>query len=154
MTLRIFALTLTVALAGCEVLGLEDGGEENSLENIDARASTWAANAPDAYSFFLERLCFCVEASRGPVQIVVEDGVVVSRRYAADGEPVPAELEELFPRIDGLFDVLRDAARRDADLVRVTWSDAFGFPATVFIDWIEEAIDDELTLRVFDFAPQ
>jgi hypothetical protein len=130
---------LTLFAPSCDSLG----PERSELER--ARA-LWEANGPSDYVYTVERLCFC--GYRGPARVTVEDGAVVSIVYLADDEP-PVELtEELFPTVDGLFDILEDAIARDAHSISATYDPEMGVPVEFFIDYQENVADEELGMRV------
>ena len=133
---------LLPALAGCAVLGLDDGSALDRLERAEAR---WAEHAPAEYSFTLARLCFCPPPQRAIV--VVEEGEVVTVLPAEPGGDVPAEARPYFLSIEGLFDEVRRALL-EADEVDVTYDPRTGVPVRVAIDWVAAAVDDEVTYEV------
>ena len=45
----------------------------------------------------------------GPVRVTVVGADVTSRVYVDSGDPVDPQMEDLFPTVDGLFEVLLDA---------------------------------------------
>ena len=47
----------------------------SAQQQLDAARGRWKAAHVGDYHFTVERQCFCVPASRGPVTIVVRDGV-------------------------------------------------------------------------------
>ena len=98
--------------------------------------------------FAVERLCFCGAESRGPVRVRVQGMAVVERVYVDTGGPVPGTFAELFPTVDGLFALVRSAIEGGAYEVRVTYHAVLGVPIDVWIDYIENAVDDELGLTV------
>jgi hypothetical protein len=136
-------LPVIFAMAGCgSILGL---GDEHELEAAEAR---WAREGPPSYSFVFQRGCFCGGETTGAVRIVVENRVVVSRVYVETGQAVPAQWENLFPAMEGVFQIVHDALRRGADQIDAEYDDRLGYPTIVAIDYVKNAIDDELELRV------
>lgn len=133
-----------LAVAGCDILDPDHGPREELEEN----RARWEAARPPAYAMVLERLCFCPQETRGPVRITVQGTIPTARVYTDSGEAVPAELGPVFPTVDGLFDVLLDAYDRGAHEVRVTYDDDTGIPVDVWIDYHEDAIDEELGYQV------
>lgn len=131
--------------SGCGDLG---PGLDGLAGEVDRQRQIWEAHAPDAYVVELERLCFCGEAARGPVRVTIQGGGVVSRVYVASGDTVPQEFSDLFPPVDGLFDILQEAVDRPAANVDVTWDPIWGSPATFFIDYSVNIADEELGFRV------
>jgi len=129
-------------LAGC--------GVTDPAEGFQAGRNRWNSLGIVDYRFDLSRGCECLPI--GPVRIVVEDGVVVSRTVLATGEPLEASLAPHYPDIPGLFDLVDDAYRRAID-VRVTFDEQYGYPRSASIDYFEGA-DDEITLSVTEFAAE
>ncbi len=84
------------------------------------------------------------------MRVVVKDGVVVGRSYVDTGEVVPASFADLFPSVDGLFEVLTDAVRRGAHDVRVTWGSENGLPLDFFIDYSVNVADEEQGYHVVE----
>jgi hypothetical protein len=129
--------------AACSDLGVDI----RSLTDLEKAASRWDREGPAAYVYAVERLCFCPVESIGPVRVWV-NGNVVSREYVDTGDPVPPSMEPLFPTVEGLFDILREAYADDAYEVQVTYDDELGFPADFWIDYNEMTADEELGMRV------
>jgi hypothetical protein len=61
------------------------------------------------------------------------------------------ETYQTYATIDRVFLALQSAYTAEADEITVTYDPAYGFPATVSIDYIIEAMDDELSYQVSDF---
>jgi hypothetical protein len=79
----------------------------------------------------------------------VRDGAVVDVELLSTERPAfEPELAELFPDVDGLFDILEDAFQRGAHSIEATYDPETGVPVEFFIDYIENAIDEELEMRV------
>jgi hypothetical protein len=143
-------LVLALLLSGCGILGLEDD-QDRALDLLERSRSRWSDRAPGRYGFVLERFCFCPLEAIGPVQVIVEHGVVISRTYVESGLPVPEQWRPLFPAMEGVFAVVRDALVRDADKVEVSYDGQLGYPLIASIDYVRNAVDDELELRVRSF---
>lgn len=138
------AVLFAVAATGCSD---PLGPEQSELER--ARAM-WEAHAPVLYQFQLQRACFCPRAYVRPVRITVSDGVVVSAVDPATNKPLDPPSDG-FPTVDDLFDEIQDAIDRDADAIDTAYDAAFGYPVYVFIDWIRNAIDDEMSFQVSEY---
>jgi hypothetical protein len=137
---------LTVA---CASLGSCDlGFGIRTLTDLEQAQRRWEGSRPESHVFAIERLCFCPVGYRGPVRVRVHADVVVERTYVDTGQPVPASYAEAFPSVDGLFEVLIEAYRDDADEVRVTYDPQSGVPLDFWIDYMEMAADEELGFRV------
>lgn len=145
--LALVALAALLVLApGCT---LGSSAEEELMEEIEVNRAVWEARRPAAYRMVLARSCFCGVEGRGPVELEVDGDSVTGRRYVAEldapvaGEPVSGELAPFFPDVDGLFELLLEAAVTGADDVTVTWDPALGFPRSFFIDYRENVADEE-----------
>lgn len=137
--LTIGALVLST-LAGC--------ADEPPTSVAQGPRATWADAGIDTYTITIERMCFCPDV--GPYEVSVEDGEAVS--VTKDGEDVPLDDESLatWPlTVEDLFAEVDDA-ERTADDVTVSYDATLGFPRKIFIDHIENAIDDEMSYVVRD----
>jgi hypothetical protein len=152
MRLTRIAFLLPLFLAACDIVGTEDVFEVER-DRLDRNAELWASTQPAHYSFFLERLCFCGTEVTARVRIVVLNGAVISRTYA-DGRPVPSQWHELFPPMEGVFQILREALDREAFEFEVQYDPDRGYPRTVAIDYVENAVDEELGLRLTGFSEE
>ena len=136
-------------LAACAPSGA--GGSE-----LERNRQTWESAGISHYRFELNLSCFCAFHDQMPLAVEVKNGEVVSIT-AVDGNPVSADdpnyrhfinlgtIDRLFAELD---DVIGSA---DAGEVTVTYDDTLGFPTEVSIDYIDQAIDDELYVSVSGF---
>ncbi len=135
---------LGLALAGCtDVLGPED-------DPLTAARARWSAADADAYVFEFRRSCFCVPDFIRQVRIEVLAGTVNSAVYLDTGDAVPPPLDSV-PTIEDLFDEIRAAIDGNAFSVVADYDDNLGYPRSVAIDFIENAIDDEMAFDVSSF---
>jgi len=137
-------VAVLVTLTACGGLGPLDGPREE----LERARDVWEEYEPAKYSYSIRRLCFCAPESIGPVRVVVSNGIVVEARYVATNDSVPTSFQSLFPSVEGLFDILEDAYDNDASSVDVTYDASTGVPTEFFIDYIENAADDELGYEV------
>jgi hypothetical protein len=134
-------LTAALSLAACS-----DSSFGPELRELDQNRAKWEAAAPASYVYAVERLCFC--GYFGAARVTVENGVAVSAVWVdPEGQPVEPTTD-LFPSVDGLFDILEDAFARNAHSVEVTYDPVTGAPTEFQIDYIEHAIDEELGMRI------
>jgi hypothetical protein len=136
-------------LASCNILGLDANSDD--ADRLRAARLRWQRQRPEAYSYVLERLCFCGRETVGPVRIQVRGDSVLSRTYTGSGEPVSLPFRQYFGPMETVFDVVSEALERDADSLAARYDPARGYPVSVVIDYIENAVDDELTVRVSEF---
>jgi hypothetical protein len=90
----------------------------------------------------------------GPVVVTVRNGAIESRHYTRDGAIVPAEYAELFPSVEGLFDIIETARREGAAQLDVSYDPTLGYPVRIAIDWHATHVDDEVTYRGSDLLPR
>jgi len=118
------------------------------VADLQRAERAWERAGIDSYTYAVERLCFCAPDGRGPVRVRVENGVVTERSYVGSGDPVSGPLADLFPAVEGLFDILRDAIGTGAHTLVVTYDPQLGVPTDFWIDYHEQVADEELGMRV------
>lgn len=147
---RLLCIAALVGLpVACSIVQPGDPAQEE----LDANRRVWLAGGFDRYRVTVQRICFCGFDVTRRMEVEVDAGVVVAVRDAQTGTPVAPELEELYPSVEGLFDVVQDALDRDAHRVTVLYDVTFGYPREISIDYLEFAIDEELTLNADGFVP-
>jgi hypothetical protein len=105
----------------------------------------WESQDITSYRFVLSRNCFC--PIRGPVVIEVRDGEAISivdqetGKSTVDGFPLTDIFGDV-DTIDKLFAVIEDA--EGAAVLRVTYDEALGYPAEIYIDQSELMADEEI----------
>jgi hypothetical protein len=82
------------------------------------------------------------------VRVRVQGSEVVERTYVDTGGAVAPQLEDAFPDVEGLFDVVRSALLAGAFEVRVEYHPELGAPVDLWIDYQENVADEELGIRV------
>lgn len=130
------AVLLVLAVPACGILSPEDGSDELA----EARAR-WSRTGLDSYVWTVDRACYC--GAFGEAEIRVVEGEKVSVVRTATGEPVPEAEARWFPTVEELFDVV-ERAIREADDLRAEYDRDTGAPLLVDVDWLEQAIDDEV----------
>lgn len=143
----LFALALAACSAGAQASGEQTEFERNLEKWRDAKASH--------YRFNVHISCFCAFVENMPLEIEVMNGEIVSMEYQNGKaiEDVNRELFDRFATIDLIFAEIEADLAGAADQVTVTYDPTYGFPVDITIDYVEEAIDDELYLTVSNFEP-
>jgi hypothetical protein len=135
--------TLVLALAAC-------GGGSTVNPEFDAAYDAWRAAAVGDYEFDLQRSCFCMGYSF--VHVVVQDGRIVTAWDVSEHAAVADWEFRYVPTMEQLYDSMRVAyTRYPSSTVRFTADGAYGELQEVYIDFIKEAADDEVTYRVRNF---
>ncbi len=126
------------------VTGPGDGDNDKALRSAQIR---WNAARVQDYTVVVQHLCFCGYVR--PVRVSVRQGVIVSSVDAQTGEPVPSYAT--VRDIAGLFALIRDAIDDGADRLEVTYDAELGYPTLINIDYITNAVDDELSVTTSEF---
>ena len=146
---RPFAALLVIpALAACSLLPLPTPGPGGEVARVAAeQRSFWRSQGFASYTFSVSRPCFCPPEWSGPFEVTVVDGATTVVTY--QGAPAPAANVEHIPKtIEAVFDLLIANA---ATTVDVTYDPIFGFPASMSVDPIVNAIDDEFGITITNF---
>ncbi len=142
---RFGAGTALALSAACGlVTGPGDGDDDKTLRQAQIR---WNSARVQDYTVVVQHLCFCGYVR--PVRVTVRSGVLVSSVDAESGEPVPSYAT--VRDIAGLFTLIREAIDEGADRLDVTYHAQLGYPTLINIDYVTNAIDDELTVKTSEF---
>lgn len=135
MRKSLFALA-AVALMAC------DGLTEPIFDYTHNR-DTWERAHLTSYSFDFQRFCFCIPTE--PARITVTNGQVSAVILLRTGQPPDSSSFAYYDvTIDDLFDELGGALAQ-ASQVTVTYDQVLGYPRTIAIDYIANAVDDEIS---------
>lgn len=146
---KLILIVMTLVLAGCAVMGSALG----SQSEIEQNKEKWQDANISHYRYELFISCFCAFNEDMPLIIEVQDGKVVSMEFQS-GKEIDPSLHELFDKyatIDRLFAELEADLNGAADKVVVEYDPTYGFPTKADIDFVEEAVDDELYLSISNF---
>ena len=99
---------------------------------LSANRAKWRAQGFRRYRMTIRVNCFCLPEARGPFDLVVAEGAVVSA--TPDNE-----FSRNVPTIGKLFALIQDAINDGAANIQVTFNPRFGYPASVFIDRVQIA---------------
>lgn len=124
-------------------------------QQLEAAETMWKSQCWTSYTYVLERECygkFCLTV-QDPKVVEVVNGVVVT----IDGEVLFEDSgntnEHLPPTVEGLFLQIDEAIHdQDAFSVRATYDEAYGCPATLYIDYDEAEVDEEYSVIIRDLV--
>ncbi len=141
---------MVVALAAVTACGIFESGPEEDLQD---HRRAWDRLGISDYSFDYIRSCFCGGPAGDTLRIVVRgDSVVSVENRGPRNVPIDTSVYSGWVvSIDGLFDELELAIARDADRVDIEFDQQFSYPQQVRIDYIKNAIDDEMSFQVTRF---
>ena len=140
-TLLIALLILTLTLSACK-----------GTSELNENRAKWDSLGVTHYRFELTIGCFCSFRDVMPVTVEVKDGQIVSLTDV-NGQPLTEEFRATFEKaatVDGLFAVAEENLS-NADQVEVTYDAQYGFPASIVVDQIKMAVDDEIAYYVGAF---
>ncbi|APV43752.1 hypothetical protein Dform_00394 [Dehalogenimonas formicexedens] len=143
----LIAVLSLVLIPGCNPV---PGGLQGELNT--ARAKWQKANIDD-YSFRLRVGCFCPPEIVLPVIIKVENGIAISKGYTQEPKEVATPYFDRVETVDKLFGIIQDAIDTGADSLIVEYDAAYGYPKSIQIDPIKEAIDEEVAYFIELFTP-
>lgn len=137
---RLCACLLMLPLAfGCTGLFTPGG------EGLEENQRLWRDSGIESYTFRFQAGGSWF--STGVVNVEVHSGSVYSIVDAESGDPIDARSLSNYRTIDGLFEKVRDALDRDADVLSVTYDETLGYPTSIRIDYDENMRDDEEVYR-------
>lgn len=140
-TLLISLLILALTLSAC-----------GTQSELDKNRAKWDAKGVTHYRFELTISCFCPFFEVNPVTVDVKDGQIVSMTDAS-GQPLGEQFRGTFGEaatVEGLFAIAEENLA-NADQVEVTYDAKYGFPASIVVDRIRLAMDDEISYYVNAF---
>ncbi len=139
-------LVLTLVASGCDALT----GPSHSDRLADA-ILRWDGAQKVAYEMDLIRGCYCGYVDAGHViTIQVNDGAIVDARFKNSGDPIEGADRDALPTVSSLFAIIADAIEQKAYQLTVQYHPDHGAPMSIGIDYIKDAIDDELTFSILD----
>jgi hypothetical protein len=116
----------------------------------------WQAQNIDHYRYTVVVTCFCIFAG-AEVTYEVQNGQVVNQTVQPhpDRQIDTAEIEEFYQQyntIERVFDFLEQATD-EADEVTIEYDPTYGYPTNITVDYVKDAIDDELYLSLSNLEP-
>jgi hypothetical protein len=146
-----FLLVMVFLLSACGAAVSAGGGSA-----LDQNREKWEAQNIDHYRYTVVVTCFCIFAG-AEVTYEVQNGQVVNQTVQPhpDRQIDTAEIEEYYQQyntIEKVFGFLEQATD-EADEVTVEYDPTYGYPTEISIDYVKEAIDDELYLSLKNLEP-
>jgi Family of unknown function (DUF6174) len=137
--------TLVLTLSAC-------GGGSTFQRNQDK----WESKNINHYRFTVVVGCFCPFAG-AEVTYEVQNGQVVNEsvKPAPDRPDDPNRISDFYQpynTIGKVFDYVEQAVK-EADETTIQYDPTYGFPTSVVVDQIKQAVDDEMYLTLSSFTP-
>lgn len=140
-------------LLSCSLFLNENDGYEEALDK-------WEQSKVSNYEFRYNIGCFCPLVS--PAIIVVNSDSIYQildpenrdSLFFQTGTSTFEYAGDLYPSfyhtINGMFEIVKKA-RKDAHKLEVTFHENLGFPESISIDYIEDAVDDEIGYSISNY---
>ena len=143
--------TKLISLFFILVLTLSACGDRSGFQQNQAK---WEGQNIDHYRFTVAVSCFCPFANV-EVTYEVQNGQVVNQSVQSSPDnPVDEALVSDFygpyNTIEKVFGYVGGAIK-DADETTIEYDPVYGFPTNVSVDWIKQAVDDEMYLTLSNF---
>jgi len=122
-------------------------------EALDANRQKWEAANVSSYELRYQKVCECHREMPSDTIVTVDRGEIVGVRFDRedflDEVLVPPERYEWFRTIDDLFALVAGALEREA-VVRVSYEPELGYPAQIYIDYVQDMVGEEVELHVLE----
>jgi hypothetical protein len=137
------SLLVSLGIAGCSITTAT--ARSDAERELARNRQRWASAGIHDYEFDFRRSCFCAPGSTEGVHIVVRNDVVISVLRSRDGQPASTAVG-VWPRVNELFDDVRQLLEQRAERLDVTYDPTYGYPRSIVADVILMAADDEYSL--------
>jgi hypothetical protein len=124
--------------------------DEAELDRLHAAKELWSSAQDGNYRYSYRKYCDCYRGQPPTTVISVGRGRIerVVNLFAGIDNEVPAreDVYDIYWTVDELFAKL-EAAYASNVTVRVEYAPDFGYPESIYIDYVETMIGDETDLR-------
>ncbi len=132
--------------AGCGTDAPNAGGQASELE---VARDQFDGEIGDSYAFTWRYSCGeCIAETNRPVRVTVANGAITSMMDLETAAAVTADSRGGVRTIQAVFELVEAAEGGAAASTTVIYDDELGYPATVSIDVIAEAVDDEYGITI------
>lgn len=134
------------------ILTISTVGSCNSVDAarrmLDEHRRLWQEQNAANYTFTLRVICFCPVDATTPVNIVVSNCDASEITYVGTTTIVEERYFEDYDTVEKLFAVIEDALKQDVHSLQVEYDRIYGYPVRIDIDYIETAVDEEISFSV------
>ena len=133
--------------SGC--LHSDDDKTKQYQAALDRNITLWNNGGISSYTYTWNVYCFCLP--QDDIIVTVTSGTISGAFYSPSGTSLTAyEITRLFT-IEDLFDRIQEAIDSRVALLQVTYNRDYGYPESIYIDRLENAVDEEVTYSVSNF---
>ena len=143
--------SMVIFLAAAMMVVTACSSQTEQREALTRHQRIWSQQGIKNYQYRLQVNCFCPQEITEPVTVKVSNGITTSVSYVATGMPAQSEYFVKYDTVDKLFLIIDNALKQGADEITVTYDETFGFPTHINIDFVKQAIDDEIAYNVTEF---
>ena len=140
--------TVSLLTIACSISGPD--GEENPLAGLPEARQAWLASGISDYELAMRRTCGECPPTSALAVVVTVSGGVKTVSLASNGEPVES-LPRTYPDVEGLFRLIEEMVLAGAD-VEADYDGELGFPRSISVDPVPDAVDDEFGYEVDDIV--
>ena len=118
-----------------------------------AAQARWRASGPTQYEYARYMACFCLTNDAYQtvrIQVLGPDSVA---KWDSTGRRLLMQAPPSHFTMEGVFEEIARAVEAGAEVVEVRYDSTFGFPASLHLDYMVLATDDELTMRISNLHP-
>lgn len=144
--MRGFAHGRPLLVAGLLALGASGCGDDDADE-AEAYLKVWRSRGPASYTYVVNHVCFCSEVE--PVRVVVEERAATRATGVDTGTP----REDRRRTMTELFEEILQIIGREPDEFSAEYHPELGYPLEARVDYIWNAVDDELSIEVSCLEP-
>lgn len=153
---RLALASAMVLLVGCGSAASSGGSKSPSVtppDNLEDARKLWQQRGVGTYAITAQMTCYCPPDLVQPIRLEVEAGTLVSWKG------LDRPLENLTSNdaqrltVEGLFEFIDKAQRREAHKLEVSYDRQYGFPKRIDYDGHPMIADDERQYRLTDFDP-
>ena len=126
--------------------------DDSVIDKLTANQQLWEASNVKNYTISERYSCFCGGVLNW--KTFVENGEKVDITFEDPEFGEPEDFETVFQRartIDDVFDFLANLYTQDVASIVVEYDETYGFPKVINVDYIANAIDDEIIYLYTDF---
>lgn len=135
----------------------------NENDGLEQAVLKWEKSKSSDYEFDYNVGCFCV--AHTPAKIIVHADTVYQVLDPVTRDSLMIETEgntfqyagrlfkDSYKTIDELFDVILDARKKNAHKIHAEYNPENGIPESISIDYIKNAVDDEIGYTISGYAP-
>ncbi len=130
--------------------------DDNDLRELNTNRQLWESSQVKSYSWNERLSCFCAGILERDIFVIndIKDRV----EYDDSGLPPEVNRDELYESIfnqsktvEEAFDFIESLLNQDVASLLIEYDAVYGFPKVISIDYIENAIDDEIGYIYTDF---